>query len=68
MKCFARVKPYLYILAVVVIIAIAWLLRWHAATVVKVDYLVLIMSAPVVAIFLLMQRTLLERMMFGEAR
>lgn len=30
--------------------------------------LVLIMSAPVVAIFLLLQRTLLERMLYGEAR
>jgi arabinogalactan oligomer/maltooligosaccharide transport system permease protein len=30
--------------------------------------LVVIMSAPVVAIFLLFQRTLLERMMFGEAK
>ncbi len=30
--------------------------------------LILIMAAPVVAIFLLLQRTLLERMMFGEIR
>lgn len=70
-----RFKTPLYILAVVLVIFTAWALRGmvqnqYLGGIQPWGYLgslAIIMSIPVVVIFIIFQRTLLERMMFGNA-
>jgi len=38
MKINKRIKPYIWIVAVLAVVAIAWVLRWHAVTTLNVDY------------------------------
>jgi ABC-type sugar transport system permease subunit len=38
MKIYKRIKPYIWIVAILAVVAIAWTLRWHAVTTLNVDY------------------------------
>jgi ABC-type sugar transport system permease subunit/uncharacterized membrane protein YuzA (DUF378 family) len=38
MNVLKRLKPYISIVAILVVVAIAWILRWHAVTTLSVDY------------------------------